>query len=198
MTHKQWLKIKDFIINANNYLNGISLTFNSLSNEFSHRTRLINTFSSCFSFHYTNHKSKESKATHICKLDEYMFYTSNNSKLVVMVSNTSIKNNVAISISYVHLFLNPIKKMIHHAVNIMSIKAELFAIRCNINKAIQIPNIVHITIIMYVFMQCIRYWLFNLPLSISIHSYMKRTQEILQILLIFGIIQVIITSLSTL
>ena len=74
-----------------------------------------------------------------------------------MVSNTSIKNNVAISIAYVHLFLNPIKKMIHHAVNIMSIKAELFAIRCNINKAIQIPNIVHITIIMYVFMQCIRY-----------------------------------------
>jgi len=69
-----------------------------------------------------------------------------------MVSNTSIKNNVAILIAYIHLFLNPIKKMIHHVVNIMSIKAELFAIRYNINKAIQIPNIVHIIIVMDVFM----------------------------------------------
>jgi len=133
MTHKQWLKIKGSVIDANNHLNGIFPTFNSLSNEFSSRTRLIDTFPSHFSFHHANCKNKESKAAYICKLDECVFHTSNNFKLVVIVSDASIKNNVAIFMAYIHLFLNPIKKMIYHVVNIMSTEAELFAIRYGIN-----------------------------------------------------------------
>ena len=58
-----------------------------------------------------------------------------------------LTNSIAISIVYIYLLLNPIKKTIHHAVNIMSTEAELFAIRCGINQAIQIPNVIHIIVI---------------------------------------------------
>ena len=42
MTTKQWLKIKSFIVDANNYLNGIFLSFDSLNLEFFPGFRLIN------------------------------------------------------------------------------------------------------------------------------------------------------------
>ena len=98
-------------------------------------------------FYYANHESKENKTTHIHKLDECVFYTSNNSKSVVIVSDTSIKNNITISITHVHSLLNPVKKMIHYAVNIMSTEAELFAIRYSINQTIQISNVIYIIIV---------------------------------------------------
>ena len=34
-----------------------------------------------------------------------------------------------------------IAKTIHHAMNVTSIETELFAIRCEINQAIQVPNV---------------------------------------------------------
>jgi len=76
-----------------------------------------------------------------------MFHTSNDSKSVVIVSDANIKNNVTISIAHVHSLLNPVKKTVHHAVNIMSTEAELFAIRCDINQTIQIPNVMHIIVV---------------------------------------------------
>ena len=54
-------------------------------------------------FYYANHESKENKTSHIHKLDECVFYTSNNSKSVVIVSDTSIKNNITISITHVYV-----------------------------------------------------------------------------------------------
>jgi len=58
-----------------------------------------------------------------------------------------IKNNVATSISHIYNGHNIIAKTIHHAMNDMSIEAELFSIRCGINQAIQVPNIKQIIII---------------------------------------------------
>ena len=62
------------------------------------------------------------------------------SLLVVAVMNTSIKNQVATSISYIYSHNKPVIKTIHYMVNIMSTKAKLFTIRCNINQAICLPN----------------------------------------------------------
>jgi len=67
--------------------------------------------------------------------------------IVVIVSNASIKNNIAMSIAYVHSFNSPLKKTLYHAINITTTEAELFAIRCGINQAIQIPGTSHIIII---------------------------------------------------
>ena len=71
-----------------------------------------------------------------------------NSKSVIVILDTSIRNNVAMSISHIHSSLNDIKKTIHHAVNIASTEAKLFAIRCGINQAIQILEATHIIVVM--------------------------------------------------
>jgi len=101
---------------------------------------------------------------------------SNDSKSVVVVSDVSIKNNITTSILHVHLPSNLIKKTIHHAVNVTSTKAELFAIRCGINQAIQISDINHITIITDAIH--VAHCIFNL----LVHSYQLQAIAILKVL----------------
>ena len=147
MTFKQRLKIKISIVDANNHLNGIFPVFDSLNSKSFSGSRLIDIFSSYFSFHRTNCINKESKASHICKLNNGILNISSNPNSVIVVSNTSIRNNVATSIIYIHSFSNLVRKTLHHTVNITTTEAKLFAIRCGINQAIQILNTSHIIII---------------------------------------------------
>ena len=51
------------------------------------------------------------------------------------------------SITHVYLYLNSIKKTIHHTINITFTEAEIFAIRCGINQDVQIPDITYIIIV---------------------------------------------------
>jgi len=67
--------------------------------------------------------------------------------MVIVVMDASIKNHVTISIAHVHVYDCSVIKTVHHTVNIMSTKVELFAIRCGINQATCIPNIKRIVII---------------------------------------------------
>ena len=66
---------------------------------------------------------------------------------VVIILDASIKNQIAISILYVYSYDSPVIKTIHHIVNILSIEAKLFVIRCGINQAIHLPNIKYIFVI---------------------------------------------------
>ena len=92
MTFKQQMNFKGPIIDANNCLNRIFPLFNSLNYEFSPRTCLIDILSSCFSFHYVNCKDKDSRATHLQKLNKHIFYMSNNSKSAVVVSVLQLRD----------------------------------------------------------------------------------------------------------
>jgi len=170
------LNFKGPIININNCLNGIFPFFNSLNYEFSPGTQLIDIFSSHFSFYHANHKDKDNRVAHLCKLDKYIFYVSNDSKLVVVVSDVSIENNITTSISHIHLPSNLINKTIHHAVNVISTKAELFTIRYGINQAIQISDINHITIIIDAIYAA--YCIFNL----LVYLYQLQVIAILKVL----------------
>ena len=111
MTTKQWIKIKSFIVNTYSYLNRIFSSFNSLNCKFSSSFRLIDNFPSCFSFYQANHKDKESKEAYLCKLDEIFKNTLMDPNSIVIISDASIKNNVAILILYVHSNFNSIKKL---------------------------------------------------------------------------------------
>ena len=65
-----------------------------------------------------------------------MFTKDNISKkisAIVVISNISIKNNVATLILHVHSNSNGIKKTIYYAINIILTKTELFTIRYRIN-----------------------------------------------------------------
>jgi len=89
------------------------LFFDLFSSEFSFRDRLIDIFSSHFSFYFTNRKSKESTKTYIHKLNKITFQVLVNSKSVVIILDTSIKNQVTILIVHVYTYNSFIIKIIH-------------------------------------------------------------------------------------
>ena len=65
---------------------------------------------------------------------------------MIVVTDMSIKNNIATSISHIHAFNQPMIKIVHHAAFITSTKAELFAIKYsteNISKIIIVTDSIH-------------------------------------------------------
>jgi len=63
---------------------------------------------------------------------------------MLIISDMSIKNNIAILISHIHRDQEIITKSIHYTTNINSTKAELFTIRYEINHATHLQDITHI------------------------------------------------------
>ena len=109
-------------MDMDNKTNKIFSSFDSFNKEFFLGDRLIDIFPSHFSFHSTNRKSKESLKIHICELNNIILQASADVKSVVIVSDTNIKNQVATSIAHIHVHDSPIIKMVHHAINITSVR----------------------------------------------------------------------------
>ena len=133
MTSKQQQKIKSPIVNINNWLYEIFSAFNPLNNLLYLGYRLIDVFPSHISIHSTYYSSNKSKSTHCKKLNELVLKSSLNLRTVIIISDTSIKNNITSFISYIYSFINPLKRILHYTVNIMLMEAELFTIRYSIN-----------------------------------------------------------------
>ena len=70
-----------------------------------------------------------------------------NLNIILIIADTRIKNNVAMSISYILSSQSSLKKTIHSVVNITFTEAEMFSIRYDINQAVEFPNIKKIIII---------------------------------------------------
>ena len=67
--------------------------------------------------------------------------------VAIVVSDVSIKNDIATSISYIHICDQPLVKTVHHVAFVTSTEAELFAIRCGINQACNKENIFKVIVI---------------------------------------------------
>ena len=132
LTPKQQLNIKESIINANNRLNRVFPSLIPFSSKFLSGNRLINIYPSHFSF-YSMDKHKKGRKVYNQKLNNLTFQVSNDSKTAIIISNTSIKNQVVTLIAYIYVHNNPIIKTFYHIVNIISTEAELFTIRYSIN-----------------------------------------------------------------
>jgi len=132
----------------NNRFNKIVSFFSPFSCEFSLVNRLIDICPSYFSFHSSNRKSKKSLKTHLYNLNNITLQTSIDLQSVVIVSDASIRNQIATSIAHVHIYDNPVIKIIHYVVNVISTEVELFTIRCGINQATCLFNISWIIVIM--------------------------------------------------
>ena len=135
------MNIKGPILNIDNRTNEVFLSFDLFSSEFSPRDKLVDIFPSCFSFYSTNRKSEENIKVYIYRLDEITLLLSADPKSVVIISDASIKNQIATSIVHVHIHDSLVFKTIHHAINVTTTETELFAIKCNINQAIYLNNI---------------------------------------------------------
>lgn len=66
---------------------------------------------------------------------------------MLIISDASVKNNLVTLISHICRGQEIIAKSIYHAMNITSSKAKLFAIRCGINHATQLQDVLQIVVI---------------------------------------------------
>ena len=102
-------------------------------------------FSDRISFNICD-REKDTKL-HAQVLDNMVLESSLSSSVTIVASDMSIKNNVTISIVYIHTFNKLLTKTIHHVVHITSTEAELFAIRCGINQSSSLNNVSKIIVI---------------------------------------------------
>ena len=133
LTNQQYSLIKGYLVNMANRLNKCFPSFIPLHLEFSPELRVINNFSDHISFNVHDKGKDDKSCTH--QLDNIVLEFSSSPSTTIIVSDMSIKNNVATSISHMHINNKPLTKTIHYVVHITSTdtEAELFGIRCSIN-----------------------------------------------------------------
>ena len=81
------------------------------------------------------------------KIKLSLLFTNLTPFYALVVTDASIKNNMATSIVHIHVYNKSVIKTIHYAVNIMTTEAELFTIRYRINQTTNIPGISKIVIV---------------------------------------------------
>jgi len=147
LTSKQCLKVKSSIVDINNHLNQVFSVFDNLNKELSLEFYLMDTFSDCFSFHTVNCKNSKVRTTYQNKLKNIYSDSTNYHDIVLIISNASVKNNIATLVSYIQRKHKIIMKTVHHAINVTFTETKLFAVRYNISQAFQILGITHIVIV---------------------------------------------------
>jgi len=125
-------------------LYSIFSSFAPLHKEFTLGHHISNNFSDCFSFNLVNKKEKDN----ICvqELNDLVLQNSLSSTVLV-VTDASIKNNIATSVAHVYQTNSPLIKTVHHAVFVISSEVELFTMRYGINQAYNKDNISKIIVI---------------------------------------------------
>jgi len=143
LTLKQVLCLRSPLIDIDNRCNKFLPFFALLDKEFSPGNCLCDNFPDYFSFYPWLHNVNDQ----LCKLNNITIQASLDSSAYIVISDASIKNQVATLVSHVYSFDRPIVKTFHQAVNISTTETELFTIRCGINQTIGIPHIKCIIII---------------------------------------------------
>ena len=134
LTPKQYVKIKSFIVNTNNHLNGIFQLLTVWIKNFFLVFVLKTLFLIVF-FYLADCKDTNATITHQNKLENIFESLSNNQYTVL-----SVKNRVTTSVLHIWKEYKIIVKTVHHIINVLSTEAELFAIRCNISWAFQMQR----------------------------------------------------------
>ena len=96
LTRCQQFLIKSHLVNTNNRFNRIFSSFTSLHSKLSSSYRIINNFSDHFVFNLYS-KQKDNRA-YAHQLDNMVIEASSSSSITIVVTDASIKNNVAIPI----------------------------------------------------------------------------------------------------
>ena len=146
LTNRQRSLVKGYLVDSADRTNECFPSFNPLDLEFSPGLRVIDNFSDHISFNLYNKEKDDKSCAQL--LDEMVLESFSTPSVTIVATDISIKNNVATSIVYIYAHNKPLIKTIYYAVNVTSMEAELFAIRCGINQAMCIDNISKIIVIM--------------------------------------------------
>ena len=147
LTKQQCSLIKGHIVNMDNRFNEVFLLFNPTNPRFQPGNRIIDSFSNRFSFHLSSKSSDYSLKSCIQQLNALTIESSNSLTNTLMVTDASVKNNVASSIAYIHVHNKPMVKTLHYVVNATTSEAKFFAIRYSINQAILSHEIFKIIVV---------------------------------------------------
>jgi len=131
----------------NNRFNKVFPFFDPFNQEFALESQLIDIFSSQFSFYLLTKQCNNNFKNYICLLNNIALKSSLDPIYTLIISDTSIKYHIAISILYIYIHNKLVIKTFHHAVNVITMEAKLFAIRCGINQATNLNSINKIIII---------------------------------------------------
>ena len=145
LTDRQKASVKGHLIDSNNKLYRVFPSFSPLNPEFIPDSRIIDIFPDQFSFNLASKGKNASTCSQ--QLDDMTIQASTSPHTAIVVSNASIKNNIATSISHIHICDQPLVKMVHHAAFVTSTEVKLFAIRCSINQACNKDNIFKVIVI---------------------------------------------------
>ena len=116
---------------------------------FLHLTQnILDNFPDRFSFNLVNQKEKEKDKICTQELDDMVIRISFLLQSALVVTDNSIKNNIATFILHIHIANQPLTKTVHYATFVTSMEVELFAIRCSINQACSKDNVSKIVIVM--------------------------------------------------
>ena len=133
------------MVDLNNKSYGIFPSFSLLYLELSLGSRIIDNFSDHFSFNLATRN--ENDEIHFQQLDNIVLESFSSSSTAIVVMDANIKNNIAISISHVHIANYLVIKMLYHAAFVTTTEAKLFMIKYSINQACTKENISKIIII---------------------------------------------------
>ena len=145
LTSHQRSLIKSHVVDMDNRINGIFPSFSPLHFKLSPGYRVIDNFSDHIVFNLHSKQKEDKTCAH--QLDNMVIESFSSLLTAIVVTDANIKNNTAISISHTHTHNHPIAKTVHHAVHIMSSKAELFTIRYGINQALNQDSISKIIVV---------------------------------------------------
>ena len=145
LTDRQKNFVKEHLMDSNNKLYGVFPSFSFLNPEFNPGSRIIGIFPDRISFNLANKAKNESSCSQ--QLDDMTIQSLLSPHMAIVVSNASIKNDIATSVSHIHICDQPLVKTVHHMAFVTSTEAELFAVRCSINQACSKENISKIIVV---------------------------------------------------
>jgi len=147
LTHRQKTLAKGHLIDSKIKSYGIFPSFSPLDPEFTPGQCIIDNFSDCFSFNLVNKTEKGKNNCRAQELDEMVLQNSSIPNTTLVITDASIKKDIATSVAHIHSTDRPLIKTVHHASFITSLEAELFAIRCGINQACSLNNVSKIVVV---------------------------------------------------
>ena len=135
LTNRQKNITKDHLIDSCNKSYGIFPSFSPLNQEFVPGSHIIDIFSDHFSFNLVTKKEKEKDKICAQELNNMVLHNSLSPHIALVITDASIKNDIATSILHIHIANCLLTKTVHYVSFVTSMETELFAIRCGINQA---------------------------------------------------------------
>jgi len=148
LTDKQRSNLKSPIKDVNKCLNDVRECFNLLFPLFSLGSRVVNHFSSRFSFHSPSSSSNEDLYHHIQNLNQVFRSSQTAPYNIAIIADGGIKKSqVATTVAYIWSENSLVQCLQANSINVTSIEAELMATRLGLIPTMEEENVHNIIVI---------------------------------------------------